>query len=269
MEPRSPAPRAARPGAPARPGAGRYAAAMPSPDRPKVANSAIGRRRAAAMKGNASGYADRRATIIAAAAELFKEHGFARTTLADVAEAVGTDRASLYYYFGSKEELLDAIVTDVVIANVEAAERTRDSEGPAPDKIRALVVDLMVSFAANYPVLYVYLQANLSHVTGKRAAWAQQMREVNHRWESAIEGIVQQGIDDGTIRPLADPRILANGIIGVVGWTSRWYNPTRDADAHSIGVAYAEMLLGGFEVPSAATRPAKSPRAGKKAPASS
>jgi AcrR family transcriptional regulator len=216
----------------------------------KSPTSAIGRRRvAAAHRGGTPGYADRRSAIMSIAADLFKEHGYNRTTLADIAVAVGTDRASLYYYFGSKEELLDALVTHLVIENTEAAERTRDSEGPAPEKLRALIVDLMVSFAANYPMLYVYLQGNLSHISGKRAAWAQQMREINHRWENAIQAIVQQGIDEGTIRPLADPRILANGVIGVVGWTSRWYNPARDLDAVVIGEAYAEMILGGVEIP--------------------
>lgn len=238
----------------------RYAAPVPrsqpaASDRPaEPPASAIGRRRAAAKQGNAAGYADRRSVIIAAATRLFSELGYAHTTLADIAEAVGTDRASLYYYFGSKEELLDEIVTDVVIANTEAAERLRDSDLPAPEKIRTLIVDLMVSFAANHPMLYVYLQGNLTHVTGKRAAWAQRMREVNHRWESAIEEIVRSGIEAGTIRPLADPRILSNGVIGIVGWTSRWYNPAHDADARTIGEAYAEILLGGFAVPPNAPR---------------
>ncbi len=204
------------------------------------------RRHAAANRG--SNYQDRRTAIITTAANLFKENGYNRTTLAGIAQAVGTDRATLYYYFGSKEELLDAIVTDVVIANVEAAERVRDSDASAPEKIRKLLVDLMVSFAANYPVLYVYLQGNLSHISGKRAAWADQMREVNHRWEGSIEAILTEGIEDGTIRPLADPRILANGIIGIVGWTSRWYNPTKNEDPAAIGQAYADVVLGGLEI---------------------
>jgi AcrR family transcriptional regulator len=217
---------------------------------PVRAASGIGRRRAAAAaRGTTSGYADRRSVILTAAADLFKEHGYNRTTLGDIAAAVGTDRASLYYYFGSKEELLDSLVTHLVLANTEAAERIRDSEGPAPEKLRTLIVDLMVSFATHYPMLYVYLQGNLSHTTGKRAAWAKQMREVNHRWENAIEAIVAQGIDEGTIKPVAEPRIIANGVIGVVGWTSRWYNPSRDLDAAVIGRAYAEMILGGVEIP--------------------
>lgn len=210
------------------------------------------RRRAAAARG--SNYRDRRTAIITTAAALFKEQGYNRTTLAGIAQAVGTDRATLYYYFGSKEELLDAIVTDVVIANVEAAERVRDSDASAPEKVRTLLVELMVSFATNYPVLYVYLQGNLSHISGKRAAWAEQMREVNHRWEGTIEAILEEGIADGTIRPLADPRVLANGIIGIVGWTSRWYNPAKGQDPAAIGEAYAEVVLGGLEIPRRGTR---------------
>lgn len=224
---------------------------MPGPDRVVRSASAIGRRRAAAARSNGAGYADRRSVIVAAAAELFKENGYARTTLADVAEAVGSDRASLYYYFGNKKELLDAIVTDTVIANVEAAERVRATDAPAPEKLRTVIVDMMISFATNYPVLYIYLQANLSHVTGRRAQWAQEMRSFNHRWEAAIEGIVQDGINEGTIRPLADPRIMANGVIGVIGWTSRWYNPGQEVDAVSLGGTYADMVLGGLEIPAA------------------
>lgn len=217
---------------------------------PSPPASAIAERRAkAARRATGSGYGDRRTAILAAAATLFKEHGYNRTTLGDIATAVGADRASLYYYFGSKEEVLDALVTHLVIANTEAAEKIRDSEGTAPQKLRQLIVDLLVSFAANYPMLYVYLQSNLSQTTGKRAAWAQQMREVNHRWEGAIEAIVAQGIDEGTLRPLADPRILANGVMGVVGWTHRWYNPAHDVDPTTIGEAYAEMILGGVEIP--------------------
>ncbi len=53
---------------------------------------------------------------------------------------------------------------------------------------------------------------------------------------------------------MAEPRIIANGVIGVVGWTSRWYNPTRDLDAAVIGEAYAEMILGGVEIPQKKTR---------------
>lgn len=75
------------------------------------------------------------------------------------------------------------------------------------------------------------------------------MREVNPRWEAAIEAILEEGIAGGTARPLAEPRVLANKIIGIVGWTSRWYNPAKGEDPTAIGEAYAEIVLGGLEIP--------------------
>lgn len=216
---------------------------------PSADDSGIGRRRAAARGRKDGGYAVRRAEIVRAAADVFKSNGYRGTSLADIAQAVGTERASLYYYVSSKEELLDEVVTDVVMANVETAVTIRDSPGPAPDKLRELVVGLMVSYAENFPFLYVYLQENLAHVAESRREWAEQMRQVNRRWEDAVTDIVSQGIEEGSLHPITDPRVMAYGIIGMVSWTNRWFNPERaKVDAAAIGESYARMLLSGMEV---------------------
>ena len=79
-------------------------------------SSAIGRRRAAARGEGRIAYAERRQEIVEAAARLFKTHGFRGTSIGQIADAMGTDRATLYYYVGSKEELFDEVVSDVVRA---------------------------------------------------------------------------------------------------------------------------------------------------------
>lgn len=224
----------------------------PPPADPPAADpddSGIGRRRAAARGRKKGGYSLRRTEIINAAAQVFKVRGYQGTSLADIAEAVGTERASLYYYVSSKEELLDEVVTDVVKANLKVAEGIRDSDQPAPAKLRELITSLMVSYAENYPFLYVYLQENLAHVAEARREWAEEMRKVNRRWEEAVTAIVTQGVEEGTLRPVTDPRVMAYGLIGMVSWTNRWFNPERSAvDAATIGESYASMLLDGVEV---------------------
>ena len=220
-----------------------------APSPPDPDDSGIGRRRAAARDRKRAGYAVRRAEIIEAAAQVFKTRGFPGTSLADIAEAVGTERASLYYYVSSKEELLDEVVTDVVMVNVLVAEAIRDATGSAPDKLRELVTGLMTSYADNYPFLYVYLQENLAHVSEPRRQWAEGMRTVNRRWEDAVTSIVTQGIDEGSLHPITDPRVMAYGLIGMVSWTNRWFNPARaKVDAATIGESYVQMLLHGMEV---------------------
>lgn len=210
-------------------------------------NSKIGRRRAAAAGGRGEHYHNRRSEIINAAVALFRERGYRRTTLNDVAEVIGAERASLYYYFSSKEELLNEAVTPVVLRNTVVAEELRDSPDPAPVKLRKLIVGLLVSYAEHYPLLFFYLEENLSHVAESQAGWAVEMRAVNRRYAGAVEAIIRDGIAEGTLHALADPQILANGVMGTVSWTHRWYNPDRiTTDAATIGEAYADLLLGGL-----------------------
>lgn len=212
-----------------------------------LSDSKIGRRRAAAVEGRGENYHERRAEIVTAATKLFRDRGYPRTSLSDIAAAIGAERASLYYYFSSKEEILNEAVTPLVVRNTDLVEELRDSADSVPDKLRRFVLALMTSYAEHYPLLFLYLEENLSHVAKSREAWAKEMRAVNHRFESALEAIVAEGVADGTLRPLADPRILANGLMGTVSWTHRWFNPTRSStDAATIGEAYADLILGGL-----------------------
>ncbi|OOL32255.1 hypothetical protein GQ85_08480 [Rhodococcus rhodochrous] len=215
------------------------------------AESGIGRRRALARDSNNALYKDRRAEIIAAAATLFKKKGYRGTSLADIGKEIGADRASIYYYFGSKEEIFDTVVTDVVVNNLRVAERIRDSDKTPTSKLRELVVKLMVSYEEHYPFLYVYLQENMAHVSSERQNWAKSMRSVNRRYEKAVQEIIEQGIASGEFRSLTDPQVLAFGVMGIVSWTNRWFNPaTTTVNAQAIGEAYAEILIQGLAGPS-------------------
>jgi AcrR family transcriptional regulator len=48
--------------------------------------------------------------LINAAKQLFQLHGFRRVTIDDIAKAIGKARSSLYYYYKTKEEILDAVI---------------------------------------------------------------------------------------------------------------------------------------------------------------
>lgn len=53
---------------------------------------------------------DKRGRLIRAGRELIHNKGYGRTTLADIAAASGVPLGNVYYYFRTKEELLDAVV---------------------------------------------------------------------------------------------------------------------------------------------------------------
>ena len=80
--------------------------------------SGIARRRAAAREEANPSYLERRAEIVRAAARVFKAKGLQGANLGDIAVESGADRASLYYYVGSKEELFHEAVREAEIALV-------------------------------------------------------------------------------------------------------------------------------------------------------
>jgi TetR/AcrR family transcriptional regulator, cholesterol catabolism regulator len=198
------------------------------------------------MNDGGAFYQERRRKIIAAAAEVFQEKGFDGASFGDIATAVGTDRASLYYYVSSKEELFHEVVYSAAEASVKRAEAIRDGEGTTSEKISALVQSLMQSFEDYYPYLFVYIQERMTQFGAKDDEWSAQMWALNERYDDAIVAVVQAGLDMEEIRPVASARVIAYGIVGMINWSHRWFRPTGDLSAKEIGDAYAEILLRGL-----------------------
>ncbi|MET7422813.1 helix-turn-helix domain-containing protein [Dactylosporangium sp. NPDC005555] len=84
-----------------------------------------------------------RARILALAQQLFAAHGFAGTSIADIARVLGTSKAALYYHFKSKDEILEALVTEPVSAYAALAERCETERVSAKELVGALI-DLTV-----------------------------------------------------------------------------------------------------------------------------
>lgn len=209
--------------------------------------SAIAQRRATAQGYRRRAYVDRRQEIIGAAADVFKQRGFQGTTLSHVAEAMDTDRASLYYYFASKDELFQEVVDQAVSVNLETAIAIRDEGGSAVEKLRRLIVALMQSYADFYPVLYLVIQENLSHVAPERSQWASEVRAINNEFMDVLIEIVADGQRDGTLRATSPAWLEAYGVMGIVGWTNRWFNPADSTmSAAEIGEVFANMVLQGL-----------------------
>ncbi|MCB0218743.1 MAG: TetR/AcrR family transcriptional regulator [Chrysiogenetes bacterium] len=90
--------------------------------------------------------------ILDAAEEIFAKRGFAATRMADIAEAVGIQRASLVYHFKGKEELYSAVLTQVFGDLSEQVRVAYESGGPLLRRIEACV-NAWIDFAVRRPTL--------------------------------------------------------------------------------------------------------------------
>ena len=115
-------------------------------------------------------------------------------------------------------------------------------------KMRDMIIALMSSYGASYPLIYIYIRENLSHVSDTRSQWSKHMRKLNHQIEDAIIAIIEEGYRDKSFRNVGSSKVVAYGILGIIGWTHRWFRPdTSDVSAEEIGKTYAELILSGLE----------------------
>lgn len=209
-------------------------------------DSGIGRRRQAARTEGGADYKARREELVKVAAEVFQEKGYQASTLNDIAERMNTDRASLYYYVGSKQELFQEVVQEVLEANLREARRIKKEPLKPAEKLAALVKTMMVSYEANYPFTYVYIQEDMSQVGNQDSEWARAMTSRTRSFEKIVKGFIEDGIAAKEFRTDIPPEIVANGLYGMLNWTHRWFRPDHGADANQVAEAFSSLLLEGL-----------------------
>ncbi len=187
---------------------------------PPARTSHISRRRENARAEGGADYATKRQELVTIAATLFRENGLKATTLADVGERAGLDRATLYYYVGSKQELFQACIEgslDDNLAAVEALLANRSLSARA--KLETLIAVMMKSYDVHYPQMYVYIQEQMHEVGNDPSKWAKEIQRKTRRFEAIVREMIDEGIESGMIRTDIDPRIAANALYGMLNWT--------------------------------------------------
>jgi AcrR family transcriptional regulator len=162
----------------------------------------------------------RPAELLDAALAEFFEKGFAAARLEDIAARAGVSKGTIYLYFGSKEEMFEALVRTIPQANVETA--------------RAIAADASIPPAALVQRLLQFLGALIRDERmqkfprliisdgGRFPKLAETYkREVIARGVGILSGVIERGIADGTFRGI-DPRKAAFAAIAPLLFTAIW-----------------------------------------------
>jgi AcrR family transcriptional regulator len=209
-------------------------------------DSGIGRRRQAAREEGGADYKARREELVKVAADVFQEKGYQASTLNDVAERMDTDRASLYYYVGSKQELFEEVVQQVLESNLKEARRIKGEKIKPAEKLALLVKTMLVSYEENYPFTYVYIQEDMGRIGNRDSDWARAMTSRTRSFEKIVKGFIEDGIAAKEFRADVPPDVAANGLYGMLNWTHRWFRPGHGADADQVAEWFTSLFLEGF-----------------------
>ncbi|MGE4430421.1 MAG: TetR/AcrR family transcriptional regulator [Sphingobium sp.] len=204
------------------------------------------RRRTKQAKGGAE-YEAKRGELLKIAAKLFKEQGFQSTRLLDIAQVAGLDRATVYYYVGSKEELFRETVETVLDTNIAVAERLiENSELKAVERLQQIFVTLMVSYEENYPATFVYIQEQMHQVAAEETAWAQEIMKKTRRFDQILLGFIRDAVAEGDLRDDIPVRLAENALFGMLNWTHRWFVPGKGMTGQQVAEAFWSIFTGGM-----------------------
>ena len=161
----------------------------------------------------------KRQAIVKVAAEVFKERGYDRASMSEIAERVGGSKATLYSYFSSKEELLLAVLTGMAAITSQELVVHRTSEvlaalAPA-EHFHAQLERLVMAILslASSPDMLALRRLVLAR-GGERGASQVFFERGPKQLYLRIADFLEQGMKDGHLRQ-ADPWVAAMHLRGL------------------------------------------------------
>ena len=184
-----------------------------------------------------------RRQILDQTAKLLRMNGYASTSLRDIAAAMGMKAGSLYYYFASKEELAETIMTEGIDRVREAVKNALAAQPADADPLD----NIAVAIKAHLQALHVsgdYASANIRCFTHVPDEMKLRMRKVRKRYEADWRKLIGTAREAGRLADDVDDDALRYVLFGAMNWTLEWLrrgNPSPE----QLGEMFFRILFNG------------------------
>lgn len=186
-----------------------------------------------------------RAAILSAALKLFSQHGYDATGVAEICAEAGVSKGAFYHHFPTKQSAFLALLEDWLESLDEQIQSILFN---APDMAAGLVqmARMAGKFAndasGNLPMFLEYwTQASRDPVVWQATIAPYQ------RYQQVFAGLVQTGIDEGSLR-VTDPNLAARMLVALsVGLLLQAALDTQGADWPNLTEQSLRLLLSGLE----------------------
>lgn len=185
----------------------------------------------------------RRAEIIEAAAYLFDELGFHRTSTAAIADRIGTAKATVYHYFKAKHEILYAIHDEWIEGLLSLFETRQAESADSREMLHAVFRDLLFLMHTKPGHVRVFFEYFRELPPELRAS----ARIKRDRYEGLVENTVLSGMQEGLIA-WQDPRTATFALFGMCNWAYQWYRPGGRLGHAEVADQLFTIFLSGVEV---------------------
>ncbi|MEU3270246.1 TetR/AcrR family transcriptional regulator [Saccharomonospora sp. NPDC006951] len=186
---------------------------------------------------------DRRSVILQHAATLFASKGIVATTVREIADAVGILSGSLYHHFKSKDEMVDAIVTNY-LDDLSARYAEIMAAGHDPRTELAELVHGSLAVIESHP--------HATEIYQNSGNYLMSLEGYNHIKVSANTiqktwiNVLEAGAASGDFRSDIPPRVLYRMLRDALWLSVRWFKPTRQYTMKQFADDFVSTFLDGL-----------------------
>lgn len=161
-----------------------------------------------------------RGKLLQTAAHLFRSKGYERTTVRDLASAVGIQSGSIFHHFKSKDEILRSVMEETILYNTALMRAALADAEDLRERVLGLIrceLQSIMGGTGEAMAVLVYEWRSLSaegqaYILGLRDIYEQMWLDV--LGEARLAGYCQ-----------GDPFILRRFLAGALSWTTTWFRP--------------------------------------------
>jgi AcrR family transcriptional regulator len=161
--------------------------------------------------------------LLQAAATLFKEKGYERTTVRDLGKAVGIQSGSLFHHYPNKEAILRAVMEETILLNTELMKTALAKNDKPEDKVLSLILCELESVLGETGAAMTVLVYEWRSLKDESQQHILKLRSIyENLWIAALSEAKEVG------SVVIDPFVLRRLLTGALSWTVNWYRQEGD-----------------------------------------
>ena len=173
-----------------------------------------------------------------AAARLFREQGYAGTSVRDIARAAGMLPGSLHYRYASKEDILAALMERAIDRLIESIVSVTAATADPIERIRLAITEHVRILLSGEDSVYVLLYDWRSLSPSVERAITRHRR----RYEQFADDLITQAAAQLKLKPNVDLYLLRQFGFGAANWVAQWFDPKGPYTPEQIADAFFRYL---------------------------
>jgi AcrR family transcriptional regulator len=183
-------------------------------------------------------------TIKAVAVDLFYRQGYFATSISDIAKGCGIQKASIYYHYPSKEDLLFFIMESTMDGLVEHLKAVLAKADGVEGKMRAAVHGHVQFHLKQQKETFVAS----SELRGLLPDHYHAVVKKRDEYEEIFQNLIKEGHDQGVFDK-GDVKILSYAILALCTAGAFWFNPQGRVVVDDFAEIYENFVLKGIKIP--------------------